>query len=390
MGITKAFGKGAWVALAFVLLLFGLAGTAVAQNTLGPGETLTAGRELRSPNGEYVLRMQPDGNLVLYDNQNKPVWESGTFGRGVVEAVMQPDGNLALKTRLGRTVWASDTDGARGARLTVQNDGNLVIANERGFPVWAQGNFQSGLTGDKKLMAGEFLRSENGEYVLRLQEDGNLVLYGPKGDDIWDSGTADGATGGAELLMQNDGNLVLRNAQGQAVWASDTDGFPSARLIVENDGRVVLRSKDNAVIWSNGELNPDVKPSARTTGEMGRQDDADSGRDAGSTVAEAIEIDTEDSPVTGMLDEADPVDMYGIRMEEGWRLSLKMVSTSTQNFDLALLDAQGNVMASSGAPMGRSEQIDFTAKSAGTYYLRVSRQDGEGEYRFDFSMDKGR
>lgn len=44
------------------------------------------------------LVLQPDHNLVLYDNNDSPLWNTQTTGRGVskTQLVMQDDGNLVL------------------------------------------------------------------------------------------------------------------------------------------------------------------------------------------------------------------------------------------------------------------------------------------------------
>ncbi|MFM0288363.1 hypothetical protein [Paraburkholderia megapolitana] len=101
---------------------------------LAAGTTLKAGQDIRSANGQYELKMQQDGNLVLYDLANhKALWSSGTAGSGAQSAVMQKDGNLVI-LKGTQPVWVSKTNGSPGASLMVQNDGNAVIykANAKG------------------------------------------------------------------------------------------------------------------------------------------------------------------------------------------------------------------------------------------------------------------
>ncbi|WP_237498636.1 MULTISPECIES: hypothetical protein [unclassified Streptomyces] len=101
--------------------------------------TVTATRVLRA--GQSIeanrtrLRMQRDGNLVVYDENDKPRWATMTFGKNY-QAVFQADGNLVVYTADSRPVWASKTQGHRGAILRLQKDGNLVIYSG-GAPVWA-------------------------------------------------------------------------------------------------------------------------------------------------------------------------------------------------------------------------------------------------------------
>ncbi|RLU90375.1 hypothetical protein CTZ27_20785 [Streptomyces griseocarneus] len=73
-----------------------------------------------------TLVMQPDGNLVVYDEFGRARWASNTVGQGW-SANLQGDGNFVVYTRSGRAVWDSHTAGHPGSRLAVQDDGNVVI-----------------------------------------------------------------------------------------------------------------------------------------------------------------------------------------------------------------------------------------------------------------------
>ena len=51
-------------------------------NKLTQGEKLRPMQRLTSNNGQYSLVVQGDGNLVLSNSQNQPIWASGTNGHG--------------------------------------------------------------------------------------------------------------------------------------------------------------------------------------------------------------------------------------------------------------------------------------------------------------------
>jgi hypothetical protein len=110
----------------------------VACGTLTANHALTTGQSLASCNGDYVLDMQGDGNLVLYQG-GTALWASNTSGSAADEAIMQGDGNLVLYTSAGSPAWASGTAGNNGASLVVQNDGNVVIYSASGAALWATG-----------------------------------------------------------------------------------------------------------------------------------------------------------------------------------------------------------------------------------------------------------
>jgi len=102
------------------------------------GQGLVPGQSLKSANGNLTFVMQTDGNLVLYDWYNQPLWASHTNGKtNVWYLVMQGDGNLVIYDCHNHPLWASGTNGKPGATLTVQDDGNVVIYDTNNHPLWA-------------------------------------------------------------------------------------------------------------------------------------------------------------------------------------------------------------------------------------------------------------
>jgi hypothetical protein len=85
----------------------------------------------RNPGGMDVLE---DGDLSLMGIPFE-VWSSETKGSDAKKVVMQLDGQLCLYD-FGRTlIWTTYTKDA-GSVLRLQDDGNLVIYNLQGKPVW--------------------------------------------------------------------------------------------------------------------------------------------------------------------------------------------------------------------------------------------------------------
>lgn len=88
-----------------------------------------------SGNGRTILRMQSDGNFVLYKDGH-PVWQAPhTWSHGNC-AVFQEDGNFVVYNSANEPVWASGT-WHKGDYLAIQDDGNVVIYNNAHRPVWA-------------------------------------------------------------------------------------------------------------------------------------------------------------------------------------------------------------------------------------------------------------
>ena len=79
-------------------------------NSLNSGNKLGNGLMLKSSNGRFTLRMQEDGNLVVYSG-GTPIWASRTEGKGCqpFRLAMQEDNNLCIYDGTGRCTWASDT-----------------------------------------------------------------------------------------------------------------------------------------------------------------------------------------------------------------------------------------------------------------------------------------
>jgi hypothetical protein len=106
---------------------------------LQPGKSLFPGFGLRTYTG-YMLILQQDGNLVLYDPANTAVWNTPTYGNIPAFLTMQMDGNLvlygyqqgseAVPTPPVQKLWASNT--SNGSPLTVSvlylsSSGGLAI-----------------------------------------------------------------------------------------------------------------------------------------------------------------------------------------------------------------------------------------------------------------------
>ena len=98
---------------------------------------LKEGNVITSENNNVELKMQDDGNLVLYCKSNA-IWSSKTDGHGGKSAAsFQKDGNLVLMEN-NDVLYTADSHDKEGAELVVQDDGNLVIyTNDRLKAIWS-------------------------------------------------------------------------------------------------------------------------------------------------------------------------------------------------------------------------------------------------------------
>ncbi len=222
---------------------------------------------LQSMNGTFYLRMQSDGNLVVYCNNdwatNHIVWQSNTKARGVApyRSVMQSDGNLVVYDSANTPIWASGSYGKGSApyRLSMQNDGNLVIYDASQNATWATYTdcyVLDSINNDVSITHGNYMCSPNGLYYLAMRKEGNLALYKSgdfNNDNItWQTSTGGKGTGPYRMTMQTDGNLVVYDSASTPLWASNTTGKGTApyKLSVKDDGNVVINDGKGKSIWT--------------------------------------------------------------------------------------------------------------------------------------------
>jgi hypothetical protein len=124
-GTSQTATHAALAARTQSFLLLNSTGTPPGQ--LSPGQQITSGTQIASPDGKFVLQMQSDGNLVLRAPGNIPLGDTHTAGHDGTIAVMQTDGNFVLRAPGNIPVWASGTDGHSGTVLQVQDDGGVVL-----------------------------------------------------------------------------------------------------------------------------------------------------------------------------------------------------------------------------------------------------------------------
>jgi hypothetical protein len=104
---------------------------------LRAGQGLYLDQSMFSCDGRFQLRMQGDGNLVLY-HHSTPIWSSNTYGGWAAQAWMQGDGNFTVLSGSGLfSLFQSNTSNRPGARLVVQNDGNVVVYDAFNRALWA-------------------------------------------------------------------------------------------------------------------------------------------------------------------------------------------------------------------------------------------------------------
>ncbi|GAA4265820.1 GH25 family lysozyme [Frondihabitans peucedani] len=231
-------------------------GTAVATPvadsgaTLASGARLTSGKSIQSSNGQYTLGMQSDGNAVLRGN-GRALWQSGTPNNAGGFMKMQSDGNLVVYSKANKALWYTRTDGAGSSpRTVIQSNGDLQVVTAGGI-AWRNGApGSSSIVANTKMTGGHFLHDSTGLIQTIMQPDGNFVVY-VSGKAKFNTRT-NGLKGSA-ITLQSDGNLVLRDTAGKVRWLTKTSkAGAGCTLSLQSDGNLVLRNKAGKAVWSAG------------------------------------------------------------------------------------------------------------------------------------------
>ena len=125
-------------------------------STLYSSQILKSGQELVSENGAYHAIMQHDGNFVIYFSGNfeseNAIWSSGTWNHHYVRPFylrINYDGNLVIYDARNKPCWAIKHIGNKDFwisnksseefvfyKLVLENDGNLVIYDINNKIIW--------------------------------------------------------------------------------------------------------------------------------------------------------------------------------------------------------------------------------------------------------------
>lgn len=141
----------------------------VIQFTSNPKQTQVAYPGTVWKNGTgYQLCFQEDGNLIVYDSNNRPLWATETyqFGNRADTLKFHPNGNLILYQK-GEPIWSTQTSQSNSQLcLELQNDGNFVIYNKPNkSPFLFETKTNGGVVGNLSAAQGWKKSSIDTEYI---------------------------------------------------------------------------------------------------------------------------------------------------------------------------------------------------------------------------------
>lgn len=208
---------------------------------LKAGQTLPVGATaaLSSPNAQYTLRMQSDGNLVEYGN-GSAVWSSHTSGNPGAYFTLQADDNAVVYSAAHKALWSSGTakTGDTTGSLSIGSDGHVDIFSKPNVLRWQNTPSTNTLTPVSPLSVSQYLHIGNTE--LTFQSDGNLVDY-VAGKAVWSSRT--NGHPDSYAVFQADGNFVVYEvtaAAPKALWSTHTAGTKANRITLAGNGQILV------------------------------------------------------------------------------------------------------------------------------------------------------
>jgi hypothetical protein len=83
---------------------------------------------------------QSDGNVVVYNSANAPIWATGTNGKGIAPyyLTLQANGNLAWTDSTGTVLWQTNTSGQGVAPYTtsIAANCNVQVSDSQSKVLW--------------------------------------------------------------------------------------------------------------------------------------------------------------------------------------------------------------------------------------------------------------
>ncbi|KAM0419088.1 hypothetical protein ACHAPT_012027 [Fusarium lateritium] len=269
---------------------------------LQAGSSFGVNGSIKSPNGNYDLVLQGDGNFVVYAPAGRPLWATNTTDwPQPVTCILETDGNLRLLDQYNQESWSSGTGGQGNATslLIIQDDGNVIITTD-GKTIWSTNTSQgpsgtstppassaplpvSGLNPGATLLVGQTLQSPNGDHQLSLLASGGLqlhqvslnstVVYEPMPNSTTQDVKCLTLTDNLKLeLLGADNTRLWRGANrkpalNQTYPPPGPDGLPElngpAGLVIDNDCNIYIRDGMGLVLWKISDLVVSIGDSLR-------------------------------------------------------------------------------------------------------------------------------
>jgi murein DD-endopeptidase MepM/ murein hydrolase activator NlpD len=231
-------------------------GSVPAGTTLNPGDAVT------SPNGQFRLILQGDGNLVEYGIGNAVLWASNTSGQPGATAVIGKNRAVDLMRNGKRIARWSSAGTAQSTRFDVRGDGTMALfAGTSAIVNWS--SYQDRVPAGNVILPGTTLRADSSNARTLTMMGNGMLVQRLNGAVAWLTTTTI-YNYNAYTSVQKDGNLVVYSAQGKALWATNTSRAGGGQLLMQVDNNVVLYGKTDRRSWSTRPVSGLLWPVAST------------------------------------------------------------------------------------------------------------------------------
>ncbi len=120
-------------------------------------------------NGNFKIIFQKDGNLVLYNDTTKTtIWSARTHNKNATKLRMEHNGNLVIYTNNDTSLWNSKTNNNSGSYAELLSNGRFIIKNSKNTMI--QYLLTKEFGGDNIYFSG----SNNWKYAKNNSTDGIL------------------------------------------------------------------------------------------------------------------------------------------------------------------------------------------------------------------------
>lgn len=215
---------------------------------------------LESPDGSKRFVMQEDGNAVIYDKRNAPLWSfGGSNAKDDYNLTLDAYGVICIhNTQRRDPKCASGPLGERSSdswTLELQNNGYLYLKDSGDVIRWVNLCPFSGDSIDSgKSLVTACIPSPDFSTFMYMQPDGNLVIYRGYTPLLVFSQLLGRRT--AYLEFSNTGSLKIKDENKETKEVKEYFLFNGVgpgtyRAAVNNDGRIVIKGGDGNERWTN-------------------------------------------------------------------------------------------------------------------------------------------
>ena len=216
---------------------------------------------------ELYLIMEDNGNLVLYDQDKKPRWQTGTNGNPNAQLIMGMEVVFVYDYTKSpeKRVLSSAQKNLTQDVINYTEKMNSSISNvPKSTEISTKSNCRDIANFSNRVILSTYLMNPNdkksvarlklGNTELLLDRLGELSLI-TNGRKTWSVNRPNRKILGVHLIMQSDGNLVLYDQDNNPYWSSHTNGNPNAISILTADGDFVVYDKSKgegmkAILWT--------------------------------------------------------------------------------------------------------------------------------------------